>query len=293
MDISICIVSLNCSKRLAECLKTIPDAVGDAEGEVLVVDNQSTDGTVQMLKRDFPDVRVIPYNENAGFARAQNHAIAHAEGEFIVVLNPDTLAEPNSLSILRDYMISNPKAGVCGPKVLNEDLSFQRSCRRGISTPWAVISYFTKLDRVFRNNAFFTGYHLGHLNEDETREVGGVSGSCMMIRKEIRDTVGYFDEQFYLYQEDSDYCIRVAEAGWKVVYLPDSQIIHAGGLGGTRVNRPLIFRSVLEWHRSYFKLYRKHFAHEYPFLFNIFYYAAMAVKLAFGLMRTPLRRSYS
>jgi len=124
-------------------------------------------------------------------------------------------------------------------------------------------------------------------------EVGGVSGSCMMMRKEIRDTVGYFDEQFFLYQEDSDFCIRVAEAGWKVHYVPTSQIIHAGGLGGTLVSRSHIYISVLEWHRSYFKLYRKHFAHEYPFLFNIFYYAAMALKLAFGLARTPFRRSYT
>jgi hypothetical protein len=192
-----------------------------------------------------------------------------------------------------DFMNSNREAGVCGPKVLNEDLSFQRSCRRGISTPWPVISYFTKLDRVFRKNAFFSGYHLGHLNEDEIMEVGGVSGSCMMMRKEIRDTVGYFDEQFFLYQEDSDFCIRVAEAGWKVHYVPTSQIIHAGGLGGTLVSRSHIYISVLEWHRSYFKLYRKHFAHEYPFLFNIFYYAAMALKLAFGLARTPFRRSYT
>ena len=293
MDISICIVSLNCSKRLSECLHTLPKAVGNASWEVLIVDNQSTDDTVKMIRRDFPEVTIIPYDENAGFARAQNHAIAHAEGDYIVVLNPDTIAPPNSLSILMDFMNSNREAGVCGPKVLNEDLSFQRSCRRGISTPWPVISYFTKLDRVFRKNAFFSGYHLGHLNEDEIMEVGGVSGSCMMMRKEIRDTVWYFDEQFFLYQEDSDFCIRVAEAGWKVHYVPTSQIIHAGGLGGTLVSRSHIYISVLEWHRSYFKLYRKHFAHEYPFLFNIFYYAAMALKLAFGLARTPFRRSYT
>jgi GT2 family glycosyltransferase len=184
-------------------------------------------------------------------------------------------------------MDHHPEVGIVGPKVLNPDGSLQKPCRRGDSRPWAVISYFSGLSKLFPDRAFFNRYLLTHLDEDETYPVDGVSGSCMLLRREVIDTIGYFDEAFFAYQEDADYCLRTRQAAWKVYYYPEATITHFGGQGGSRV-QPV--RSIIVWHQSYFIYYRKHFAKDYFFLLNWLYYAAMGLKLIFALLKNALSR---
>ena len=143
------------------------------------------------------------------------------------------------------------------------------------------------LDKLFPNNILFNEYHLNHLDENMEMQVSGISGSCMMIKAIIFNDIGNFDEQFYLYQEDSDFCLRVIKSGWRVYYVPDAQIIHAGGEGGTKAN---IQRAIFEWHLSYFKFYRKHYAQDYLLPFNILFYMLMAIKLVLTYFTIPFRK---
>jgi GT2 family glycosyltransferase len=139
---------------------------------------------------------------------------------------------------------------------------------------------------LFPKSKVFGGYLLNYLDENETHAVDGVSGSCMLIRRQLIDQIGYFDERFFAYQEDADYSFQAQKAGWKIVYLPKAQIIHFGGQGGSRVQP---YRSIYEWHRSYYLYYRKNLAKDYLFLFNWFYYLLMGLKLVLSLIVNAIR----
>lgn len=283
--LSICIVTYRARAYLQKCLRSIYATPPQANFEIIVVDNNSQDGTVEMLRDEFPQVRLIQNQGNAGFTRPMNQAMRAATGRCLLQLNPDTLPYPHALDLLVGFMDAHPDAGILGPKVLNPDGSLQAPCRRGDSRPWAVISYFTGLSWLFPDKAFFNGYLLTHLDEDQTYPVDGVSGSCMLIRRDVIAQIGYYDERFFAYQEDADYCLRARQADWKVYYYPQAQITHYGGQGGSRVQP---YRSIWEWHRSYYLYYRKHFAADYFFLFNWFYYTAMLIKLLLSLSKNLL-----
>ena len=308
-DLSICITTLNASSYLRDCLRSISDQVDylvwvNAESapaarstetpasgdrlsfELIIVDNGSTDDTVSMLRSEFPLASLILNGRNDGFARPLNRAIRQSTGRLVLVLNPDTIVQPGALNELVRYMDGHPDVGICGPKVLNRDGTLQKACRRGVSRPWAAFSYFSGLSSLFPHSKLFGGYLLNYLDEDETNPVDGVSGSCMLIRRQVIEGVGLFDERFFAYQEDADYCFQVNQAGWKVVYLPTAHIVHFGGQGGSRVQP---FRSILAWHRSYYLYYRKNLAKDYFFLFNWFYYLLMGLKLVFALVANLFR----
>jgi GT2 family glycosyltransferase len=240
-----------------------------------------------MLELNFPEVRFIQNESNEGYTRPMNQALRMARGQFLMQLNPDTVILPGAFDGLIGFMENNPEVGICGPKVLNKDGSFQKQCRRGEPRPLAVISYFLGLSKIFPNIKQFGEYLLEYEDEDSILEVNALSGSCMLIRREVLDVVGFLDEQFYAYQEDTDICTRARFAGWKVFYYPESQIIHYGGQGGSRVAP---FRSIVQWHKSYYLYYKKHFAKDYFFLFNWLYYLLMAVKLGISLLINLLRR---
>jgi GT2 family glycosyltransferase len=286
IDLSICVVTYNARDYLAECLKSIFENT-HLKIEIIVVDNGSQDGVEEMLRENFPQVCLIQNKTNAGYTRPMNQALRAATGKFLVQLNPDTLILPGSLDYLVDFMEGFPEVGICGPKVLNPDGTLQKSCRRGESRPWAVISYFTGLHSLFPKSRFFGGYLMNYIGEDETHEVAGVSGSCMLIRREVIDQIGYLDEQFFAYQEDADFCFRAKRAGWKVYYMPGAKIIHYGGRGGSRVEP---YRSIYEWHRSYWLFYNKTYASDYLFLFNWLYYLAIILKLGYSLTLNALRK---
>jgi GT2 family glycosyltransferase len=286
-DLSICIVTLKARDYLRDCLISLNHDCSQYSREIIVVDNYSEDGTVDMLRHDFQTVVVIENDRNEGFVRPMNQAMQVAQGRFFLLLNPDTLIPPQALDILVKFMEEHAEAGVCGPKVVNEDGTLQKPCKRGEPTPLAVISYFIELDRLFPRQKFFGGYLLGYLNEDQINSVDGVSGSCMLIRREVVNKIGYLDERFFAYQEDADFCRRTRQAGWKVYYVPIAKITHYGGRGGSRV-QPV--RAIIAWHLSYLAYYRKHLASSYFFLFNWMYYGLIFIKLAFSLIINILRK---
>jgi GT2 family glycosyltransferase len=287
IQLSICIVSYQAKNLLRDCLHSVSQYPPQGKFECIVVDNNSSDGTVEMLTAEFPDVIVIANPQNLGFTAPMNQAFKAGKGKYLLQLNPDTLIHSQALSRLIDFMETHPEVGICSPKVLNDDGSMQKPCRRGESRPLAVIGYFTGLGRLFPRNHRLNEYLMSYMDENETHAVAGVAGSCMLVRREVVDQIGYLDERFFAYQEDADYCFRARQAGWQVYYFPQAQITHFGGLGGSRVHP---YRSIYEWHRSYFLYYRKNLARDYWFVFNGVYYLAMLVKFLFTLLENVFRK---
>lgn len=285
--LSLLIPTLNSCAYLRTCLQSIAQYPPRMPYEIIIADNASTDGTLEMLASEFADIQVIKNESNEGFTKPVNKLLRVAQGHYLVLLNPDTKLTEDVFSPQIEWLEANPNVGIAIPKVLNGDGSFQAQCKRGDAVPAAVFGYFLKLGKLFPNNRPLNSYLMSWLDEDEIAEVDAVSGSCMIIRRETWEEVGDFDETFFAYQEDSDYCYRIRQKGWKVMYLPISSIIHYGGQGGSKA-RP--FKSIWEWHRSYYILYSKHFAKERYFLFNWFYYAVMAVKLVVSLIANVFRK---
>ena len=284
--LSICIVNYQARDYLNNCLRSIIANPPLGDYEIIVVDNGSTDGSLEMLHADFPKVTAIENLANLGFTAPMNQALRRATGQFLLLLNPDTLIYPQAFDRLIAFMQEHPQVGICGPKVLNTDGSLQAPCRRGESRPWAVISYFLGLHLLFPDSKLFGGYLLNYMDEDVTHEVAGVAGSCMLIRRQVVDQIGYLDERFFAYQEDADYCFQARRVGWQVYYLPTAQVTHYGGEGGSRVQP---YRSIYAWHRSYWLYYRKNLASDYFFLFNWLFYLVMLVKLLLALLANLFR----
>ena len=287
MDISVCIVNLNSIKQLKDCLNTLKSGIWPLSYEVIVVDNFSKDGSQNFIRKNFSHVRLITNFRNQGYTSEINKAMKIGVGRYKLILNPDSRLMPQSIVTLVSFLKKTDGVGIVGPLVLNEDGSFQWSCRRGVARPFAVFSYFLGIAKLFPENEIFTGYHLNHLNIKEINEVSGVSGSCMLIDQKLIDTIGYFDEKYFAYQEDSDYCLRAKYSGWKVYYNPKAAVIHKGGSGGSD---SVPFRSVFEWHRSYMIYYFKHFSKDYGIIFNIIYSIVMIGKLIFSEIFLLVRR---
>ncbi len=287
MNLSICIVSLQARDYLRECLVSLAKNPPAGEYEIIVVDNGSTDGTSDMLQAEFPHVHVIRNAQNNGYTAPMNQALRVSRGAYAAQLNPDTLITPGAFDELIHFLECHAEAGICGPKVLNPDGTLQGPCRRGEPRPWAVISYFTRLYRMFPKSKLFGGYLMNYMDEDIAHEVAGVAGSCMLIRREVIQQIGYLDERFFAYQEDADYCFRATHAGWQIYYVPQAKIIHYGGRGGSRIEP---FRSIIEWHKSYWRYYRKNLAKDYIFLFNWFYYALIFAKLLWAFTVNAFRK---
>ncbi len=277
--LSICIVTYHAKELLRECLNSVRLSTA-LDYEVIVVDNGSRDGVGEMLQVEFPEVKFLENETNRGYTFPMNQALRQGGGRYLLQLNPDTLVLPQALDKLVDFLEAHPQAGICSPKVLNRDRTLQKPCRRGESTPWAVLTYFLGLSALFPKSRLFGQYLMSYMDENETHLVAGVSGSCMLVRRAVLDQVGYLDERFFAYQEDADFCFRARQAGWQIYYAPISEIIHFGGQGGSRVQP---YRSIFEWHKSYFLYYRKNLASRYFIVFNWFYYLAMAIKLLISL----------
>ena len=280
-DLGICIVTRNSRWIIAECLASLFEQTQGLDLDVVVVDNDSQDGAVDEIRLKFPTVKLVLNKENFGFSRAVNQGLRILNAKYYVLLNPDATILERALPRLIQFMEETPRAGICVPKVLNSDGTLQYQCRRGEARPWEVFAYFLGLARLFPNDIRFTGYLLNHIDNDQINEVKAVSGSCMLIRREVIEQIGYLDERYFAYQEDTDYCFQARYAGWKVYYVPMAKVIHLGGKGGSSTNP---YFGIFQWHRSYYLYYKKNLAKDYPFWFHPFYYFAMFMKMTINLM---------
>lgn len=229
MDLSIIIVNYNVKEFLLNLLDSLHKAVSKFENEIIVVDNASDDGSVELVKSRFPQVKLIANKTNVGFGAANNQALEIASGKYLVLINPDTIVKEDTFTKLIDFMGSTPDAGMVGCKVLNPDGTLQLACRRSFPGPWTSFTKITGLSKIFPNSKLFAKYNLTYLNEDETYEVDAISGSFMMMTREVYQKTKGFDPQFFMYGEDLDLCYRTQKEGYKVYYVHTTEIIHYKG----------------------------------------------------------------
>lgn len=227
--ISVVIVSYNVRDLLENCLHSLYSALSGLSHEVFVVDNHSDDGTVEMIRRRFPAVLLIANEENLGFARANNLALARARGETMLLLNPDTLVQEDTISAMLRFFRQNEDVGLAGCKIIKPDGTLEAACRRTFPSPWVSFTKLSGLSALFPRSPVFARYNLTYLSEDESYEVDAISGSFMMLRRAVYDAIGGLDETYFMYGEDLDWCYRAQKAGWKLFYVHDTKIIHYGG----------------------------------------------------------------
>ncbi|NWJ51533.1 MAG: glycosyltransferase family 2 protein [Bacteroidetes bacterium] len=256
MKLSVIIVSYNVKYYLEQCLSSLLRALEGIESEVFVVDNHSDDDSVKMVSSRFPSVYLIANNENLGFSKASNQAIKLSHGEYILILNPDTLIEEDALHKAISFMDKQSDAGGLGVKMINGQGKFLPESKRGLPTPWAAFCKMSNLSKLFPHSRIFNQYQLGFLPENEINKVDVLAGAFMMLKKTILDTIGYLDEDFFMYGEDIDLSYRITQAGFSNYYFPSSRIIHYKG-ESTRKNS---FNYIKMFYGSMLIFARKHFA---------------------------------
>lgn len=283
MKLSVIIVNYNVRAYLEQCLRTVFTALEGVDGEVFVVDNLSTDGSVEMVRSKFPQVKLIANTENVGFSRANNQAIRISQGEYVLLLNPDTVVGEDVFRSVIGFMDGNALIGGLGVKMIDGTGRFLPESKRGLPTPQVAFFKIIGLTRLFPKSKLFGRYHLGHLPENEAAPIEILSGACMFLRKGTLDEVGLLDENFFMYGEDIDLSYRITLAGYENWYFPEARIIHYKGESTKKssVNYVFVFYNAM----AIFA--RKHFSGRgagiFPTLINgsIYLSAAAAIAVRF------------
>ena len=285
MKLSIIIVNYNVKAYLEQCLRSVLEALKEIEGEVFVVDNLSTDGSVEMVRAKFPGVILIANKENVGFSRANNQAIRASSGEYVLLLNPDTVVGEDVFVQVAAFMDAHPAAGGLGVKMIDGRGRFLPESKRGLPTPTVAFFKIIGLSRLFPHSRLFGRYHLGHLPEDRAAPIEILSGACMFLRKTTLDKVGLLDESFFMYGEDIDLSYRITLGGYENWYFPTARIIHYKGESTKKssVNYVFVFYNAM----AIFA--RKHFARRGPQLFSLVIRGAIYLSAATALVARFLR----
>ena len=260
--VSVIIVSYNVRSFLENLLASVRKSIMAAETEIIVVDNYSDDDSVDCVRKNYPEVRLIENKKNVGFGRANNQGAKIATGKYLVFVNPDAVVQENTTSEMFQFLENNPGVGAAGCRILNADGTLQKACRRSFPTPWVAFTKITGLSSLFPNSRLFGKYNLTFLSPDEPQEVDAISGSFMAIPREVFEKVGGFDEDYFMYGEDLDLCFRIKSAGYKVFYTPATSIIHFKGESALRSN----FNRTREFYRAMSVFVMKRYTHK-GFLF--------------------------
>jgi N-acetylglucosaminyl-diphospho-decaprenol L-rhamnosyltransferase len=283
--VSIVIVNWKTPELLAECLNTLKDDPQHDGFELWVVDNNSGDDSVEMLGRDYPHIKVLANNFNAGFSKGCNQVIPLCTAPYIMLLNPDTKVQDRAVSKLADYLDTHPNCGAVGPKVLNYDGTLQHACRRAFPDPAAAFYRVTYLSRLFPNNPTFSRYNYSYADPDAELEVDALSGSAMMVRNEVVKKIGLLDEDIFMFGEDIDWCWRIKQTGCSVNYYPEAVVYHIHGAASRF--RPI--GTTIDLHKGMHVFYKKHLAQKYWAPFNLLVYAAIWSRAAIFVVVNWLR----
>ena len=288
MKLSVVIVNYNVEHFLEQCLYSVRRAMQGIEGEVFVVDNNSVDGSLRMLAAKFPEVTVIANKDNVGFAKANNQAIRISKGEYVLLLNPDTVVEDDTFCKCIAFMDSHPDAGGLGVKMVDGKGQFLPESKRGLPTPMTAFYKIFGLSKLFPHSKRFSKYHLGYLPENEVNRVDILAGAYMLMRRATLDKCGLLDETFFMYGEDIDLSYRITLAGYKNYYFPETRIIHYKGESTkkTSVNYVLVFYKAMEIFA------KKHFAKKRARLFSFFINFAIYFRAFLALMSQFLGKVY-
>lgn len=253
LDITIIIVSWNTKRITCDCLRSIYQQSKDVGFEVIVVDNNSSDGSPEAVESQFPDVMLIRNRENLGFAKANNIGMKAASGRYLYLINSDVVVLDKCIDTMCEFMDAKQSVGMAGPRILNSDLSLQMSCRH-FPTVWNNICQAIGLNKLFPKSSFFSESLMKYWPHDTIQKVDVLSGCFWMIRRQAIETVGLLDEDFFFYGEDIDWCKRFHDAGWSVMFNPGAEAIHLGGASSS--NAPIRF--YLEMQKADLQYWRKH-----------------------------------
>lgn len=256
MEISVIIVNYNVRHFLEQCLASVIPSLKDFENEVIVVDNNSTDGSTAMINSKFPGVILIRNASNLGFGAANNQALEIARGENILFLNPDTVIQETTISECLAFMDKHPGAGAAGVKMIDGKGRFLPESKRGLPTPATAFYRISGLNHIFPRSRKFNRYYMGHLPESEVQQVEVLTGAFFLTRREVLEITGHFDESFFMYGEDIDLSYRILEKGYKIYYLPEPSIIHYKGESTSRGT----LNYILHFYKAMIIFNRKHFA---------------------------------
>ncbi|MBX4187465.1 MAG: glycosyltransferase family 2 protein [Candidatus Doudnabacteria bacterium] len=277
-DLSIILLNYNTKDLTCKCLRSVFASEINFVYEVIVADNGSSDGSIQMIQQEFPQVILIENKANLGFSKGNNAAMKQAVGRYFLLLNTDTEIKPDALDESVKYLDEHPDVGIVGGKVLLPDGSLDKASRRRFPNPW---NSFLRLFGLKK----FSDYNID-LPIDQIAEVDAVMGAYLMIRKSITEKIGLLDEDYFMYGEDLDWCWQVKQAGYKVVYYPKAEITHYK-YGSSQL---IPFQTIQLAHQAMKIFYRKHYATEYNWLFNQFVYLGINLRMYLVMLVNILRK---
>lgn len=301
MDLSIVVVTYNVKDLIEDCLKSLKISAEHAglSFETFVIDN-GNDGTVELIAKNFDWVKYISNPANDGYSKSNNLGLKRSKGKYILVLNPDTVLQPETLNVIYDYMESHLDVGVATPKVELPDGKLDGACHRGFPTPWNSFCRFTHLSRRYPTSKLFNGYNLGYLDINTIHEVDCVTGAFMFVRRDAilgdgqHPKVEFFDEDYWANGEDIDWCYRFKYAGWKVFYVPTTKITHyKGASSGTQISSQNVTKANVETKRKWINafydampiFYRKHYQKKYPFFVKWIVFLGVEIKRRVALRK--------
>ena len=284
MKLSVVIVNYNVKFFLEQCLYSVLRATESMDSEVFVVDNCSTDDSLEYLRPLFPQVIFIENKDNVGFSRANNQAIREAKGEYILLLNPDTVVGENTLTRTCEFMDEHPEAGALGVKMIDGQGFFLPESKRGFPSPWNSFSKMSGLAQLFPHSKFFGKYHLRYLDEDQLNEVEVLAGAFMLLSKQALDKAGLLDETFFMYGEDIDLSYRISKEGYVNYYFPEI-ILHYKG-ESTKKN----IKYVRNFYEAMLIFFNKHYPHS-NWIFKLMIRAAIVVYGFFTALQKLFYRS--
>ena len=292
LDLAIVIVNYNTRDLLRDCLASIYASRLACSYQVIVVDNASRDGSADMVASTFPQVHLLRQESNAGYAAANNAGLCaagfragQAAPRYVLLLNPDTLLQPDALTGMLEFMEAHPEAGAAGPRLVRQDGTLDRACRRSFPTPEVALYRLSGLARLFPRSRRFGRYNLDYLDPNETAEVDSLVGAFMLIRGPVLDAVGLLDERFFMYGEDIDLCYRIKEQGWRIFYYPAVTVLHYKGAASSQRSR----QSIVHFYEAMQLFHDKHYRARTFFLLNWAIRAGIAALGAIAVLRNELR----
>ena len=284
MDLSVIIVSYNVKNCLRLCLETVLIALRDISSEVIVIDNNSEDGSTAMVSKFYPEVSLIANNSNRGFSAACNQGLYASSGRFVLILNPDTMVPPFAFTSFISFMEEHGAAGAAGPRLTDKGGRFLPESKRGMPMPAAAFFRFTQIFRFFPKSDTINRYYMGHIGEYDTAVVEAVTGAFLFMRREAVEKAGFFDERYFLFGEDIDICLQIRAAGYEVWYYPEVTVTHFKGRSGSMTT----YRGIANFYRSMHIFIEKNLKRKYIFPLRALLHAGVFITfLLSAVLRTP------
>jgi len=289
LDISAVIVSYNVKSRLKLCLESLLLALQGEGNEIIVIDNNSSDGSPEMIRNEYRGIKLIENSSNRGFGAACNQGITISTGKYLLVLNPDTVVPPAAPAMFIAFMDEHPQAGAAGPRLTDSNGAFLPESKRGIPTASAALFRMSGIYKLFSGSSFVNRYYMGHIGETDTARVEALTGAFMFMLREAAEKAGLFDERYFMFGEDIDLSMQISAAGYEVWYYPAVTVTHFKGSSGAMKS----YRGLRHFYRSMHLFIEKNFSQKYIFPFRALMHSGVFLSgLLAIIIRTPAIIAY-